>query len=1394
METFGFGDYTSALSVTSYTHNSVTVSVTDAGDANNYDFYCTTSSTAPTSETTPSASNTSKTPTITGLTASTTYYIYVRSKCSSTSFSSWVYAGSTFTTSASPTLSALVSGTGYTPADMLPTSMTISTDPTYAEGLSDNTKFFIVGDADNEGDDGGVPEIKTKPGDRITVNETNYDDHCYFKKGAAKSGQIPTSHAIKFILPTSGNLYVIGNGSKINLVKDDAESPTTLSFTSNEATVTGLAAGTYYMYATGTSQRIEYLKFTTAYAVTLNDNNGGDHNGSANAVANGTALTSISAPTRSGYAVTGYYAEAECNTLVAGANGAFEANVTVSAVDWTDGNGKWIKGSGATLYAKWGAVYTVTFNTNGGSSVDAITQASVGASITMPAAPTKSGYTFNGWQIGSTYAVGASYTPTANVTAYATWNESCDASSIFNFTVNNSGDDLTVARNGGSLSLTTSNAFSTLTGGTVTVVNTNTNSGGPDKMVGSDNSERHVRFTSTSAYLTLEFSEDLAQGDVIEFTGNGSAQIYITTSTTYSSSIVTSTNKLTIPESSPLIGVSTIYIWPVSTSTRIKTLSITRPTSCYYITYNGNGATSGYVNDDDAYAEDADPTIASNGYTKTGYTFRCWNTQPDRSGDDYAAGATYTDIKADVTLYAIWVKNENVDKYTFHYGNNSTSSWEDPVAFSQVGSTHEWNIANYTVPDQTDYPNLYVGYEGYKTAKSVVTTWFDNSAEDVSGKLIITDNSAEDNYDVAFAPSGYGVTLSGSSQTLAFKATTTANLWETDPVTLVTGDISGTFTVKLKTSDGYTTCSISEAESAATVNGRKISGTADMANEYKGRFQIWSNETSTDNFALRFVPMENRTLGGGSWNGISGDADEDFVATSKWSLGRIPTIDDDVVILHSTPIYRNNARANSVKIDKSVEERNYLRLSIDYTGGLVVKTSITAKHVGDADFGPTTPDDIIIETMFGGNGGLVIGGASTTTQAEYRFLSSAWRAGNYIVNQYIGIPFTSMSVYDYYGVYAFVYDDEADQWTAASETLEPFVAYNFINKTSLTRYYYYLDGSLNLPGLSGKVVLTCGSRYNADGTFDGAHKEDTDNGDHMFANSFTAPIDISSMTPSDFSGTDGSEMQQTIYIFNAGNNGTEDKPKELGENAGQWSSFPIGASSYMENAIIPGMNAFLVTAKASGAKLTLDYYKHVYKPALDNGVNNFPTRAPRRDRAEGAPVKLKMMVKSDSVVADNIYIFEREDFSYDFDNGWDGNKIFGKANVPQLYTIRWSTNLAVDAVPEMEGTLIGFKAGTDTNSYTLSFEYNGAEPLYLYDMDLNVFTQITNEATYSFTTYDTAEHQRFMLTRSNSPSVSTWIEPVEGERADDVKKVIINDHIYIIRGGKMYSVDGAIVK
>ena len=88
--------------------------------------------------------------------------------------------------------------------------------------------------------------------------------------------------------------------------------------------------------------------------------------------------------TRTGYTFTGW------NTQADGKGTAYEDQTRVENLTTEDGGT-------VTLYAQWDInQYTITFDTDGGTAVDSITQ-DYGTAITAPAAPIKSGYTFAGW-------------------------------------------------------------------------------------------------------------------------------------------------------------------------------------------------------------------------------------------------------------------------------------------------------------------------------------------------------------------------------------------------------------------------------------------------------------------------------------------------------------------------------------------------------------------------------------------------------------------------------------------------------------------------------------------------------------------------------------------------------------------------------------------------------------------------------------------------------------------------------------------------------------------------------------------------------------------------------------------------------------------------------------
>ncbi len=126
----------------------------------------------------------------------------------------------------------------------------------------------------------------------------------------------------------------------------------------------------------------------------------------------GTTATEPTAPTRDGYTFGGWFTDSACTT-------AYDFTTPVTA--------------DITLYAKWTAVpvpptnYTVAFDSQGGSAVDSQAVES-GQTATEPAAPTRDGYTFDGWFTDSACTTAYDFTTpvSADITLYAKWTASTE--------------------------------------------------------------------------------------------------------------------------------------------------------------------------------------------------------------------------------------------------------------------------------------------------------------------------------------------------------------------------------------------------------------------------------------------------------------------------------------------------------------------------------------------------------------------------------------------------------------------------------------------------------------------------------------------------------------------------------------------------------------------------------------------------------------------------------------------------------------------------------------------------------------------------------------------------------------------------------------------------------
>ena len=148
-----------------------------------------------------------------------------------------------------------------------------------------------------------------------------------------------------------------------------------------------------------------YAKWTPVYIVTF-DSNGGSSVPLQEVMENLKA-TKPTDPTRSKYVFDGWYAD------------------SIFTDTWDFGTDTVV--SETTLYAKWKPIFTVSFDSNGGSSVSSQFVVKDKKAI-KPANPTRSNYVFDGWYENSTLSNAWNFdtdTVVADTMLYAKWTHIC---------------------------------------------------------------------------------------------------------------------------------------------------------------------------------------------------------------------------------------------------------------------------------------------------------------------------------------------------------------------------------------------------------------------------------------------------------------------------------------------------------------------------------------------------------------------------------------------------------------------------------------------------------------------------------------------------------------------------------------------------------------------------------------------------------------------------------------------------------------------------------------------------------------------------------------------------------------------------------------------------------
>lgn len=507
--------------------------------------------------------------------------------------------------------------------------------------------------------------------------------------------------------------------------------------------------------------------------------------------------------------------------------------------------------------------------------------------------------------------------------------------------------------------------------------------------------------------------------------------------------------------------------------------------------------------------------------------------------------------------------------------------------------------------------------------------------------------------------------------------------------------------------------------------------------------------------------------------------DNKWSTKENWAPGynMIPTPYHPTRIIAECHVDADDAHASSVKINKGTSVNG--SLIIKPTGGLTVAGMVaTVKDTRYASPITTKAEDLLIEGNETNNGALVYGNKESDVRATVQYYSRGSDAKTaHPIWQYMGIPFQPGEVAQEMFYLAWMC-----RWTSAStdgiggiwqwvndyDVLLPFEGYCITQEAAKT---YTFAGKLN-PPVTTTLVL---DNRDADG--------------YAFAaNSWTAPIKISQMKDEDFVNT-----EKTIYIYHSGTyeqwntnkeNVINPKASSADPAPGQYVSIPIHSAPYIgADSVIPSMQGFFVKTTAANAELKLVYNRTVYDSKYFR-TSTQPMRAPRSDE----PEVMQLIVSGDSY-GDRVHLLARNDFSEDFQDGWDGRKLEGDADAPMLAVVKETGSMAIAAVPTIEERELSFRAGSDTE-YAFGFNYEG-ETIYLYDRLTGEATEIKTGNTYSFTAENKTAAKRFLITK-DPRRIPTDIDNVQRDdvQGTNAEKCIIDGLLYIIKDNRFYDARG----
>lgn len=487
-------------------------------------------------------------------------------------------------------------------------------------------------------------------------------------------------------------------------------------------------------------------------------------------------------------------------------------------------------------------------------------------------------------------------------------------------------------------------------------------------------------------------------------------------------------------------------------------------------------------------------------------------------------------------------------------------------------------------------------------------------------------------------------------------------------------------------------------------------------------------------------------------------AEGQWTDNDNWTFG-LPFEDEDVMIAANVTVPNNiAAKVKDVVLNDNIS--------------ITIKPQAVLK-INTIDRGSNT--DIIIESNELNTGSFLYKNTdkvNATIQLYSKAFSEGLKndvAGNFLnpAWQYIGIITESLnySVLNPDGVTNWMYKWDETQnavscWSEKLNQQSSLYAWNgYCIAQEHERTYTYSGNLLNE-----------NHTYNLTYTKSAVSTDDL--GNNLITNSYSAPIDIESLSTDNFVNAEA-----TIFIYNTGSYAEwkEQVSNTLGFTPGQTIAIPVNVVSTLGSEYphtIASSQAFFLASHPGGGQFIVDYEKNVYNPASSSNQ--------KRVISEVNPEfnVLKIDVKS-SQSNDRLYLIEHKDCTPNFDNGYDAIKIFDN-NGPQIFAINDSIYTSINTSNSIVNQSIGFRGDSEYEMYTLTFNIDklySYDKLYLYDIITNEYVDILSNETYTFYHIQSNNEPRFLITtdkKNGDRDIVTATETI-----DSFNEINLNDIIYI---------------